>query len=186
MATKKNASAPSAPVTDASHDAFVAQYENALRLMQDRQYTQAKEAFEALLPDAPRHIADRARVHRQACQSKMNQDPQTPRNPVEIYDYAVLLMNQGRHDDAREQLQKLLRTDPDADYAHYGLAVLLASGNKVEEALRHLERAIELNPQNRLQARNDGDFQAVSDDPRFTELLYPETLGDTASPSWRS
>jgi len=31
-----------------------------------------------------------------------------------------------------------------------------------------------LNPQNRFQARNDSDFQQMADDPRFTELLYPE------------
>ena len=38
----------------------------------------------------------------------------------------------------------------------------------------NLARAIELNPRNRLQARADNDFQSMVDDPRFTELLYPE------------
>jgi hypothetical protein len=37
-----------------------------------------------------------------------------------------------------------------------------------------LSRAIELNPKNRVQARVDNDFQNMVDDPRFTELLYPE------------
>jgi len=31
-----------------------------------------------------------------------------------------------------------------------------------------------MNPHNRFQARNDSDFQNMADDPRFTELLYPE------------
>jgi hypothetical protein len=31
-----------------------------------------------------------------------------------------------------------------------------------------------MNPKNRLQARVDNDFQNMADDPRFTELLYPE------------
>jgi hypothetical protein len=39
-----------------------------------------------------------------------------------------------------------------------------------------LARAIALNPQNRIQARLDSDFQEMTDDPRFTELLYPEIL----------
>jgi hypothetical protein len=38
----------------------------------------------------------------------------------------------------------------------------------------NLARAIELNPKNRLQARADNDFLSMQDDPRFTELLYPE------------
>jgi hypothetical protein len=40
--------------------------------------------------------------------------------------------------------------------------------------LKNLGEAIRLNPQNRFQARNDSDFQNMADDPRFTELLYPE------------
>jgi hypothetical protein len=40
--------------------------------------------------------------------------------------------------------------------------------------IESLTEAIRLNPQNRLQARNDSDFDPVADDPSFTELLYPE------------
>jgi hypothetical protein len=40
--------------------------------------------------------------------------------------------------------------------------------------LEHLTEAIRRNPRNRIQARSDSDFQDMADDPRFTELLYPE------------
>jgi hypothetical protein len=43
-----------------------------------------------------------------------------------------------------------------------------------QDCLKNLAQAIELNPRNRLQARADSDFQSMADDPRFTELLYPE------------
>jgi hypothetical protein len=33
---------------------------------------------------------------------------------------------------------------------------------------------VSLNPSLRFQARNDSDFQNLSEDPRFTELLYPD------------
>src|SRR5437899_1057612 len=45
------------------------------------------------------------------------------------------------------------------------------------------EKAIKLNPSNRYHARNESDFQNMSDDPRFTELLYPEELEASASPA---
>ena len=45
---------------------------------------------------------------------------------------------------------------------------------RTQDCLRNLGQAIELNPKNRLQARVDNDFQNMADDPRFTELLYPE------------
>ena len=56
----------------------------------------------------------------------------------------------------------------------YGLALLNAVTGQSQECLTNLGRAIELNPKNRLQARVDNDFQSMVDDPRFTELLYPE------------
>jgi hypothetical protein len=52
--------------------------------------------------------------------------------------------------------------------------VLEAITGQAQECLVSLARAIELNPRNRLQARVDNDFQSMVDDPRFTELLYPE------------
>jgi hypothetical protein len=45
---------------------------------------------------------------------------------------------------------------------------------QTEQCLEHLSQAIGINPQNRIHARVDSDFQDMADDPRFTELLYPE------------
>ncbi len=38
-----------------------------------------------------------------------------------------------------------------------------------------------MNPQLRFQARNDSDFQNLAEDPRFTELLYPDPGGELES-----
>jgi hypothetical protein len=54
------------------------------------------------------------------------------------------------------------------------LALLDAITGRTQDCLNNLGQAIELNPKNRLQARADNDFQSMADDPRFTELLYPE------------
>jgi len=43
-----------------------------------------------------------------------------------------------------------------------------------EDSLRHLDEAIHINPSLRFQARNDSDFQNLAEDPRFTEMLYPD------------
>ena len=44
--------------------------------------------------------------------------------------------------------------------------------------MRHLDEAIRLNPSLRFQARNDSDFQNLAEDPRFTEMLYPDPGAD--------
>ena len=94
--------------------------------------------------------------------------------PEEHYDYAISQLNTGYYEEAREQFDGILTGHPDADYAFYGLAVLEAITGRAQDCLNNLARAIELNPKNRLQARVDNDFQNMVDDPRFTELLYPE------------
>jgi len=70
---------------------------------------------------------------------------------------------------------------PKAEYVWYGMAVLDCLTHHYESALKNLEEAIKRDAANRFRARNEPDFQNLADDPRFTELLYPE--GDTgASP----
>ncbi len=87
-------------------------------------------------------------------------------------------MNMGDYVGAREHLEEISRKDPSLDFVWYGLAVLDCLTGRAQESLQHLAEAIRLNPHNRLQARNDSDFRNMADDPRFTELIYPE--GTTA------
>jgi tetratricopeptide (TPR) repeat protein len=94
--------------------------------------------------------------------------------PEEQYDYAISLLNTGLYDEAREQLETILAKAPKADYALYGLSILESMTGQTEQCLEHLSAAISINPQNRIHARVDSDFQDMADDPRFTELLYPE------------
>ncbi len=107
--------------------------------------------------------------------NEMSATPASPSpNTGEQYDYAVSLLNTGDYEEARDQFEDILKKDPNADYAHYGLAILQSMTGQADECLDHLPKAIELNTRNRIQARSDSDFQDMTDDPRFTELLYPE------------
>jgi tetratricopeptide (TPR) repeat protein len=91
-------------------------------------------------------------------------------------------MNIGDYVSAREHLDKLSKQSPKSDYVAYGLAALDCLTGHVEDALRHLEEAVKLNAGLRFQARNDSDFQNLSEDPRFTELLYPDPGEDLSLP----
>ena len=104
------------------------------------------------------------------------------KSPEEHYDYAVSLINLGDYVGAREHLDILAKQVPKADYVAYGLAALDCLTGHAEDSLRNLGRAVGLNPALRFQARNDSDFQNLSEDPRFTELLYPDPGGDLPTP----
>jgi tetratricopeptide (TPR) repeat protein len=149
-------------------------YQSAVQLLQQAKFEKALVAFEKLLTTAPPALAERCRMYVTACHRELSKTKLQFSTPEEQYDYAVSLLNTDYYEEAREQFLDILRGHPAADYALYGLAVLDAITGQVEECLEHLARAIDGNARNRLQARTDTDFQPMQDDPRFTELLYPE------------
>jgi len=149
-------------------------YQSAVQQLQQGKYDKALAAFEKLLPSAPPELLERTRMYIVTCQRQMERSSLAFQTPEERYDYAISQLNQGYFEEAREQLTGVIADNPRADYAFYGLAVLDSITGRPQECLDNLARAIELNPKNRLQARSDNDFQSMVDDPRFTELLYPE------------
>lgn len=159
---------------DPTRDLRIQHYEVAVRLMREGKYDKAKAALQALLAEDAGELMDRVRVHLAACERQLERNKIEFQGPEEQYDYAMSLVNVGQYEDARENLEAVLKGHPTADYAHYGLAVLYSLTGRAEECLEHLGRALELNPKTRIQARLDSDFQEMADDPRFTELLYPE------------
>jgi tetratricopeptide (TPR) repeat protein len=149
-------------------------YEAGLRALQEHKYDKAKSLLQKVVAGSNRELADRASVHLNACQLQLERGTTQFKTAEEHYDYAVSLMNRGDYVGAREHLDKLSRQVPKADYVAYGLAALDCLTGHVEDSLRNLARAISLNAALRFQARNDSDFQNLSEDPRFTELLYPD------------
>ena len=65
----------------------------------------------------------------------------------------------------------------------YAMAVLDCLTGEAESAIQNLQLAIQLRPENRYHARNDEDFSFLQEDPRFTELLYPERESSSSASS---
>jgi tetratricopeptide (TPR) repeat protein len=149
-------------------------YQAALQWMQEGKYDKAQSEFEQIAREGSLELKDRAALHLAACQRQTQKHDLAFNSIEERYDYAISQLNSGNYEDAREHLEAILVEKEEADYAHYGVAVLNSMTGQAEDCLQHLSRAIELNPQNRILARRDSDFSDMADDPRFTELLYPE------------
>lgn len=152
-------------------------YEVGLRAMQERKFDKAKTHLLKVV-GGPKELADRASVHLSTCNQHLEREAVQFGSPEEHYDYAVSLMNVGDYVQAREHIEKLLKQTPKKDYVVYGLAALDCLTGRTEDALRNLDESIKLNPAIRFQARNDSDFQNLAEDPRFTELLYPDPGAD--------
>src|SRR5207247_10491394 len=159
-------------VSDPQLTQLLQAYEGGLRAMQEHKYEKAKTLLQKVASGANREMADRAAVHLNACNQQLEKSGTQFKSPEEHYDYAVSLINLGDYVGAREHLDTLAKQVPKADYVAYGLAALDCLTGHAEDSLKNLARAITFNASLRFQARNDSDFQNLSEDPRFTELLY--------------
>src|ERR1700685_85625 len=153
-------------------------YDEAQALFRQQKFARAKQELEKVIEGPSKELADRARMHVKIAEQRMKPShDQNPRTADEHYQRGVAMMNVGRWDDARESLDRARKAAPKADYIHYALAALDCLTGEAESAMKNLKVAIYLRPENRYHARNDEDFAFLQEDPRFTELLYPERDG---------
>jgi tetratricopeptide (TPR) repeat protein len=153
-------------------------YEEALKHFQLQKFAKAKETLEDVIKGPSKELADRARVHLRICDQRISRTPAAvPKSAEDHYTQGVALMNLGRWDEAREHLDRARKAAPKADHIVYAMAALDCLTGEADSAMENLKIAIQLRPENRYHARNDEDFSFLQEDPRFTELLYPERDG---------
>jgi tetratricopeptide (TPR) repeat protein len=153
-------------------------YDEALALFHQQKFAKSKQELEKVLEGPSKELADRARMHLKIAEQRMKPSHElNPKTAEEHYQRGVAMMNIGRWDDARESLDKARKAAPKADHIHYALAALDCLTGEADSAMANLKVAIQLKPENRFHARNDEDFAFLQEDPRFTELLYPEKDG---------
>jgi len=182
---KKKNNIPAAPpqrggveLVDPLVQAQMKTYEEAMALFHQQKFQRAKQELEKVIAGPSKELADRARTHLRITEQRMKpSSEQNPKSPEEHYQRGVAMMNLGRWDEARESLEKARKLAPKADHIHYALAALDCLTGEADSALANLKIAIELRSANRYHARNDEDFNFLQEDPRFTELLYPEKEG---------
>jgi tetratricopeptide (TPR) repeat protein len=155
-------------------------YEEALKLFQQQKFQRAHEVLERVLEGPSKELGDRAKVHLRICEQRISRLPAPAAKSAEDhYTQGVTLMNLGRWDEARDHLDRARKAAPKADHIVYAMAALDCLTGEADSAMQNLKVAIQLRPENRYHARNDEDFAFLQEDPRFTELLYPERDGSS-------
>jgi tetratricopeptide (TPR) repeat protein len=169
---------PPINLVDPAIQAQLKTYEEALRNFQQQKFSKAKELLEKVIAGPSKELAERGLVHLRVTEQRISRTPDASmRSAEDHYQHGVAMMNHGRWDEAREHLGRARKMAPKADYIVYAMAALDCLTGEAEAAMENLKLAIELKPENRYHARNDEDFAFLQEDPRFTELLYPEREG---------
>jgi tetratricopeptide (TPR) repeat protein len=166
--------APPAPAppsgTKAQFDAFA----KAIQLLHKRNFREAKELFEKARKGPSLEIASNATLHVQMCERRLAAPLPEPKTAEEHYNYAIALINLRNLEPAGRHLGIALQMEPRADHVHYAMGVWQALSGDAQGAYDSLKRAIELQPRNRMVARQDSDLDGIGKNPRISRLLYPE------------
>jgi tetratricopeptide (TPR) repeat protein len=152
----------------------LAAFEAAMKLFHARQFTEARVLFRQAAAGAERDVAQRAQLHIAMCDRRLEQTTVSFATAEECYNYGVALINARNAAEARTYLEKALAIAPGSDHIHYALALAQALSGDLANAQENLRRAIELEPRNRMIARQDADFAPLAHQAPLRALLYPD------------
>lgn len=147
------------------------QFEKALDLFHRKELEQAAKILKGLVDSVSddKSLLDRARMYLAACGNGRGAEEKKA-VADDLFHQAVFEKNRGNVARALELLKKADKdgTDPRAAYL---AACCHALTGETDVALSHLRRAIQLDRQNRVQARIDADLAGLRARPGFAELL---------------
>lgn len=157
-----------------AHLAAVRAYEQGVEALQQRDYARAAQLLESLIDHYPdeKELHERVRLYLNVCRRQAAPPEHNPQTPEERVYAATLAINAGVYDHGLRQLQLALEADPANDYVHYMLGVVHALRQDFASSLAHLQRAVELNPDNRFLALQDTDLSGLRDaNPSFRTII---------------
>jgi len=153
----------------------MAAFEAAMKLFHARKLKEARDMFHQATIGPERDVAQRANLHIAMCDRRLQQVTAVPLGSAEdYYNYGIALINSRNLAEARVHLEKGLQISPGSDHIHYALAVAQALSGDMHGAHDSLKRAIDIDPRNRLTARQDSDLAPLANQPLFSVLLFPE------------
>jgi tetratricopeptide (TPR) repeat protein len=153
-------------------DAQLQRYEEAYRLFHVQNYAQAKTAFERAIDGPQRELTHNARLHVAMCERRMQSAQVEFSTAEENYNYGIARLNTRDLPIARRHFEAALALAPNGDHIFYGLALCCGLSGDYQGCYENLKRAIDLQPRNRLIARQDPDFNTIVQHPVFHQLLY--------------
>jgi tetratricopeptide (TPR) repeat protein len=151
--------------------------EKAIKLIYQKDFRKARLELESLVSDyaSEPEITARARSYLHICQREEGTRPKSAASSDELYSVGVLEHNRGNYDAAIGYFRQCLERRSDADFVLYSLAASLALKGDAEAAIQNLKRAIELNEENRVYAKNDSDFTSLHSRQDYLMLLRLST-----------
>ena len=153
--------------------AALALLQKGIELIFQKEFKKARTELETLLQTYPGEldILARARSYLQICDREEAAQKKQAITTDQLYSLGVLEHNKGNYDKAISYFYQSLDNHPKADYVYYSVAASLAMKGELGESIENLRKAVELNEDSRIYAKNDSDFAALQTEREFAELV---------------
>ncbi len=153
--------------------AALALLEKGIQLIFQKEFKKARAELKTLLDTYPGEldILARARSYIQICDREEAAQKKQTISTDQLYTLGVLEHNKANYDVAISYFLQSLQNHPDADYIYYSVAASQAMKGNLTESLENLRKAVELNEDSRIYAKNDADFSALQTKKEFAELV---------------
>ena len=153
--------------------AALAQLEKGIEFIYRKDFKRAIAELQTLIEKYPNEaaITVRARSYLDICRRGETRQKKTPATNDQTYALGVLEHNRNNYDKAIAYFRQSLEKYPRADYIFYSIAASLAMKGSVHEAIENLRKAVELNRDSRVHAKNDSDFAMLENNTEFQELI---------------
>ncbi len=154
-------------------------YAEGVDLLNARKYSQAATRFSKAIEGPDVALKHSATVYLRICQQRMQSEPE-PKTVEDRYNAAVASINDRRLEDADRLLRLALKQDPKGAHLHFALGVAATLAGDIPGAISSIERAIELDPQNRILALRDSDLSGLRSNPAAASLFSNEPGDEVA------
>lgn len=154
-------------------------YSEGVDLLNERKYSQAATRFNKAVDGPDAGLRHSATVYLRICQQRMQSEPE-PKTAEDRYNAAVACINDRRLEEADRLLRLALKQDPKGAHLHFALGVAATLAGDISGAVSSIERAIELDPQNRNLAMRDSDLAALRSNPAAAALFSNESDDEVA------
>jgi tetratricopeptide (TPR) repeat protein len=152
-------------------------YEHAVQLFSQRKLEEARERFLEVAKGPAPHISDKARSYAQVCERRTNASEMKFTTAEDHFNYGVERLNARDVELAKQHFESAISIQPDADHVLYTLALCCGFAGDGNGACENLKRAIDLEPRNRILARQDPEFSALAAQFPALRALLTEASG---------
>jgi tetratricopeptide (TPR) repeat protein len=165
----------------------VVAFEHGFQALQARQYGRAADLLSSVVNGYPdeKELQERARVYLRICERQKPTRDGAPRSFDDRVNAATIAVNRGALDEGLSMLRKLEAEDRASDHVQYMLSVAHTLAGDTENALVHLRQAVDLNPENRFLATQDGDLEDLRRAAGFAALLEAPLVARRRVPARR-